>query len=168
MEIEQAIQTSLQYETKVRDLYIQAMKAAKSEAGRKVFRILAKEEQQHVDYLQKRLEEWKRNGKITPEKLASLIPSAVEIEKEIEKLPANFSTNERNLELELLHQALDLETATGNFYKKMAQELRKEAQQMFQNFVQIEENHRAIVLAEIDSLNGPGFWLHVREFDLEG
>lgn len=168
MQIEQAIQTALEYENKIRDLYLKAMKEAKSDAGRKVFRVLAKEEQHHVDYLKKRLEEWKKNGKINPEKLQTLIPSAQEIEKEIEHLPANFSETEKHLELELLQQALDLETATGNFYKKMASEMTQEAQKMFTNFLQIEDNHRSIVLAEMDSLNGMGFWLHVREFDLEG
>lgn len=168
MELEQAIQTALQFESKIRDLYLKAMKEAKSDAGRKVFRILAKEEQQHFHYLEKRLAEWKSTGKINPEKITTLIPSAQEIEHEIEHLPTNFGDKEKHLEIELLHQALELEIATGNFYRKMADEMADSAQKMFANFLQIEDNHRAMVLAEMDSLNGVGFWLHIREFDLEG
>ncbi len=168
MEIEQAIQTALQYEERIRDLYIKAMKDAKSDAGRKVFRVLAKEEQIHIDYLEVRLVEWKKDKKINIEKLQTLIPSTKEIDKEIEKLPTDFGKEQKHLEITLLQQALELETATSNFYKQMSAELKEDAQIMFSNFLKIEENHRAIVLAEMDSLNGMGFWLHVREFDLEG
>lgn len=168
MEIEKAIQTALEYETKVRDLYVKAMKEARSDAGRKVFRILAKEEQSHIDYLEARLIEWKKSQTIRVEKLQTLIPSPQEIEREIAQLPKNFGKDEKNLELDLLHQALELETATSSFYKNMTTEMSQDAGQMFANFLKIEENHRAMVLAEIDSLNGVGFWLHIREFDLEG
>jgi hypothetical protein len=49
----------------------------------------------------------------------------------------------------------------------MVAELPPEGQQLFGRFLEIEEAHAAIVQAEIDSVNGTGFWFDVMEFSLE-
>lgn len=38
---------------------------------------------------------------------------------------------------------------------------------MFRHFLEIEDGHTAIVQAEIDALEGNGFWFDFAEFDLE-
>jgi len=50
MTIEQAIKTALEYERKVRDSYLQAAKNSQDDTGKRIFKELAKEEQQHVNY----------------------------------------------------------------------------------------------------------------------
>ena len=64
MNIEEAIKTSIEYETKVRDLYITAMKKVEDPVCRKIVHTMAKEEQGHLDYLNDRLEKWKESGKL--------------------------------------------------------------------------------------------------------
>jgi hypothetical protein len=38
---------------------------------------------------------------------------------------------------------------------------------MFQRFPEIEDGHNAIVQAELDSVQGLGYWFDVEEFKLE-
>ena len=70
-------------------------------------------------------------------------------------------------ELEWLQRALKLEQETGAFYKKVVGELSEEGQQLFQRFVEIEEGHAAIVQAEIDSVQGIGYWFDVQEWQFQ-
>ena len=60
MNIEEAIHTAIKYETRVRDLYVEAMKETNDEKGRRFFQTMAKEEQGHLDYLNDRLKHWEQ------------------------------------------------------------------------------------------------------------
>jgi rubrerythrin len=71
-------------------------------------------------------------------------------------------------ELELLKKALDLEIEATAFFRRMVAELDEEAQKLFARFVEIEAGHEAIVQAEIDALNGLGFWFDFTEFRFDG
>ncbi len=73
MDVEKAIKIALEYENKVRDVYIEASNTSKSETGKKVYNQRAAEEQGHVDYLESRLKEWQKTGKITAEKIKTTI-----------------------------------------------------------------------------------------------
>jgi len=168
MEIEQAIKTAIDYETKVRDVYAQAAEQASSKAGKKAFQTLAKEEQYHLNYLNKRLHEWQETGALVVEKLASVVPPKEEIDKNISQLQAQVKPEDHEDEIQLLKKALEVEEATSDFYRKMVSELNSDAQAMFHEFLKAEEGHRNIVLAEIDCLSGMGFWFEFQEFDLEG
>ncbi|MFQ6093783.1 MAG: hypothetical protein ACE5OR_14105 [bacterium] len=167
MTVEQAIKTALGYETKVRDVYAEAVEHATDQVGKRIFQVLADEEQQHVKYLQNRLDEWKRTGMVTAVSLDTGIPSRETIANGVSKLKARMSDEDHGGELQMLRKALDVEIETSNFYKKMVSELPAEGQQMFARFVEIEEGHLAIVQAEIDYVSGTGFWFDFREFDLE-
>ena len=75
MTIEEAIKLALEYEVKVRDAYLLAAKTAIDETGKKIFKVMGQEEQSHVNYLRERLQEWQKTGKVTSEKLATVVPS---------------------------------------------------------------------------------------------
>jgi len=49
----------------------------------------------------------------------------------------------------------------------MTDELPLEGRRMFSRFVEIEEDHLAIVRAEIDYLTKTGYWFDIKEFDME-
>ncbi|MEE9150318.1 MAG: hypothetical protein V3U20_00600 [Thermoplasmata archaeon] len=172
MNIEQAIKTAIEFEGRVREVYREAERQATDPVGKRVLNVLANEEQEHLDYLGSRLEEWQKTGKIAPEKLGSLVPSKEAIEGEVSKLKdmAEIQGSEKrhSFELRMLRNALEVETETSEFYKKMVRELPEDGQQLFSRFVEIEEGHRAIVQAEIDYISGPGYWFDFREFDLAG
>jgi len=166
MTIEEALKTALQYEAKVRKVYENAVSEANDPVAMKVFRVLAQEEQEHLDYLNDRLAELKETGKLTPEKLRSVIPSKKAIAEGVAKLKGAVTDKRSERELDLFRAALQVETETSNFYKRMVEELGPEGKEFFSRFVEIEEGHVSIVQAEIDALTGSGYWFDFREFDL--
>jgi hypothetical protein len=57
MTVEEAIQTSLQFENRVRDVYGEAAARAGDAVAKKMLRVMVGEEQRHVEYLEARLAE---------------------------------------------------------------------------------------------------------------
>ncbi len=167
MTIEEAVKTAIEFEAQVRDVYHNAVEGPTDPVGKRIFRVLAGEEQNHLDYLQSRLSEWKRTGTITTEKLETTIPSEEAIREGISKLEDRMADEDRGGELKMLTKAFDVEVKTSNFYKKMVRELPAEGKRLFTDFVSIEEGHLAIVRAEIDYLTRTGYWFDFKEFDME-
>jgi rubrerythrin len=170
MTIEEALKTALEFEASVRAVYADAVVRAEDPVAKKVFGVLADEEQEHVDYLNKKVEELKTTGKVTAEGLETAIPSTHAIRAGVAKLREEARVPDRPAggELELFRAALKVENDASNFYKRMVDELGPEGQELFSRFMEIEEGHVAIVQAEIDSLTGMGYWFDFREFDLSG
>jgi rubrerythrin len=167
MTIEEAIKTAIEFETQVRQVYRNAAEGASDPVGKRIFKVLAEEEQGHLEYLRSKLNEWKKSGTLTAKRLDSAIPSRERISKGISALEARRSGDERGGELQMLSMALDVEVKTNDFYKRMVKELPKEGKQLFAQFVEIEEGHLAIVRAEIDYLSKTGYWFDFKEFDME-
>jgi rubrerythrin len=172
MDLEKAIKTAIEFETRVKAVYKEASEQVTNPVGKKVFEALAEEEQGHLDYLNYKLDEWKTDGKLTPTNLGTKMPKREAIESETKKIEGKVHSHDedrsKNTELKMLNNALAVETETGNFYKQMVRELPAEGQELFARFVEIEEGHLAIVQAEIDYISGPGYWFDFREFDLAG
>jgi rubrerythrin len=167
MTIEEAIKTAIEFEIQVRQVYRNAAEDASDPVGKRIFKVLAEEEQGHLEYLRSKLDEWKKSGTLTAKRLDSVIPSREKIKKGISALEARRSGDERGGELQMLSRALDVEVKTNDFYKRMVKELPKEGRQLFAHFVEIEEGHLAIVRAEIDYLSKTGYWFDFKEFDME-
>ena len=70
-------------------------------------------------------------------------------------------------ELDLVKAALELEKETSQLYRDLVARLPEQDRKMFGRFLDIEDGHLAIVQAELDSLNGLGYWFDVPEFALE-
>jgi len=169
MTVEEAIKTAIEYETRVRDVYADAVEQTADPVGKRILGVLANEEQHHLDYLRSRLEQWKTTAEVTTEGLKTAIPSREVIEAGVNKLKSQMAGQDRGVaELQILKKALDVELETSNFYKKMVKELPAEGQELFARFVEIEEGHLAIVQAELDYASGTGFWFDFMEFNLEG
>ncbi len=168
--LEEALKMALDFESRVMEVYTEAERQVTDPAGKRVVKVLADEEQDHVDYLNSRLMEWQTTSKITVPRLDSMVPNQVIIETEVEKLQDKMQgpSQHRDSELKMLKAALAVEVETSEFYKKMVEELSEEGKQLFARFVEIEEGHKAMVQAEIDYLNGPGYWFDFKEFDLSG
>jgi rubrerythrin len=167
MTIEEAIKTAIEFETQVRDVYHGAMEDTTDPVGKRIFRVLAGEEQNHLDYLQSRLSEWKTTGTITAERLETTIPSEESIRQGVRKLEDRMADEDRGGELKMLTKAFDVEVKTSNFYKEMVRNLPAEGRELFTDFVKIEEGHLTIVRAEIDYLSRTGYWFDFKEFDME-
>src|SRR5450631_2254289 len=65
MTIEEAIQTALEYESRVHAAYLVAASRSEDVAAKRVFAVLADEERGHITYLQGRLLEWQREGRLS-------------------------------------------------------------------------------------------------------
>jgi len=169
MTIEEAIKTALDFERRVHALYAAAAEKAGDATAKKVFATLAQEEQGHVAYLESRLVEWQKDGRLSPEKLSTVLPSAGRIRAGVGRMNAGVGKEGGGHDAELvsLYQALAAEDETSAFYLQMVRELPAEGQNLFSRFLAIEDGHGAIVQAEIDSVKHMGFWFDLKEFDLE-
>jgi rubrerythrin len=166
MDIDLAIKTALEYENNVVKVYQEAAAATLDPAGKRMFEVLVKDEQNHVSYLEYKLEEWTKTGHVTAARLETIVPPKERIEASVRSLKDRVATKSPETELRLLRRALEVELATGGFYKSVVNELAAEARPLFERFIEIEEGHLKIVQAEIDSVTGLGFWFDMQEFDL--
>ncbi len=167
MTIEEAIKTGLEFEERVRKVYSEAAKKFAEPTARRVFSVLADEEDRHVQYLESRLEEWEKTGKVTAAALETVIPSQGAIDEAMGKLTRRMGEQDFGVELEMLKKALALEIEATKFFTGMVTQLKDEERKLFSRFVEIETGHEAIVQAEIDALTGLGFWFDYAEFKLE-
>jgi rubrerythrin len=165
--IEKAIKTAIEFETRIRDVYADALNQVNDDVGRRVFKVLAEEEQHHLDYLNNRLQEWQRTGKVTVEGMETAIPSRATIEERTGEVESQMSGAGEGIELDMLEKALRVERETSDFYRGLVGEMEADAKSMFARFLEIEEGHQAIVQAEIDALTHMGFWFDFPEFNLE-
>ena len=168
MTIEQAIKTGIEFELEVRHVYSEAAKKFKDPVARKIFGVLADEEDRHVQYLESRLAEWEKTGAVTAAVLETAIPSQEAIDAALGKLSARMAEQDFGVELEMLKKALVLEIEATKFFSQMVAELKDEEQKLFARFVEIEAGHEAIVQAEIDALTGLGFWFDYTEYRFDG
>jgi rubrerythrin len=167
VELETAIQTAIDYETKIRDIYQDAGQSVHDPEGKKFFKMMGDDEQYHIDYLMERLSLWRESGKLSAKKLISNVPSKKIIRKESDKIRAHMSTKDLSSIKVTLSRALQAEVETSNFYKKLVNEMSDESQEMFAQFLEIEENHIAAVQAELDYITHTGYWFDFKEFDME-
>lgn len=168
MTIEEAITTAIEYENRVRDAYREAAGRAEHEGGRKLFEVMAVEEQHHVDFLNAKLAEWRESGSVNSEGLKTALPLARIVGAGGPQLETGDSGDVSGAELDYLRQALQFEQETSDFYRTVVGELPEEGQGLFGRFLEIEEGHLALVQAQIDQISGTGYWFDVREFNLEG
>ena len=167
MKVEEAIQTAIQYENRVRDVYYTAAKHMRNPSACRVLSVLADEEQHHVDYLEAQLSNWKDTGRLSMETLETVVPAKNRIKEGVSRLKEHMNVLDKESEIQALEQALKLEKETSDFYEQMVRELTDEAQRMFARFLEIENGHLAVVRAELDSVRNMGFWFDFREFNLE-
>jgi len=167
MTLEEAIKTAIEYEIRIRDLYVEAAEQTTDPVGKRIFQALGDDEQHHVDYLKSRLEIWQETGKLQVAKLESTIPSRETITKEVAKLKERMGQDDRKDEKQMLSKALKVEVETSNFYQKMVDEMSGDGQQMFARFLEIEEGHINAVQAELDYISKTGYWFDFKEFDME-
>jgi rubrerythrin len=168
MDLKEALTTAIGYEHKVHDHYAKGAEEIRDKRGKRVFATLAKEELGHIAYLESRLDEWHRDGRVSTPELATILPSMDWIDEARARVARD---PERAIavkdELELLKIALDLERRTSGFYRQLVETLAAEHRGLFARFLEIENAHLAIVQAEIDAIAGHGSWFDVLEIRLE-
>jgi rubrerythrin len=166
--LDEAIKTAIEFEKKVLKVYQGAERDTVDPVGRRVFSTLAEEEAGHVAYLESRLTEWQKSGRIALEELRTIVPDKARIAEGRKRMAKPMRGKPASsTEVGYLQQALLAERETSAFYRRMVSELAEDRQKLFARFLEIEEGHVALVEAELDAVNGNGFWFGMREFDLE-
>lgn len=162
----QAMRTAIEMEKSGHRFFTGAAAAVTNEAGRKVFRRLASEEMTHLQVFEKIFTaltqgtDWKEAvGQVEP---AKRVPYFDEAKKQ-------FKAADMSVELDYLRKALDLERNAMTFFSKAAREAETpEAREVFQRILAEEQSHYDLMQAEIDSINGSGYWFDVQEFYMDG
>ena len=167
MDITEAILTAIEYETTVRNVYIEAAKDAKSDVGLRVFKLMAEEEEQHVSYLKHKLTQWREKAELSSDDLKTRLPAIDEIRAAADGLQSTLAGEKSDAEMQHLIKARDVEIETSNYYKSLVAQLPAEGKRFFERFVEIEGGHLALVEAEMNAVEGMGFWFDMPEFRLE-
>ena len=169
LSVREALEIAIEFERKVRDCYARGAQTIKDTAGSKVFTVLAREEQSHVDYLEKHLAEWSATGALAPTKLTSILPTPewVRAAEAKHRGTAGMRRIAEQNELELLKTAVQLEQDAATFYHDLVRRLPPTYRALFEQFLTIEDGHLIIVQAELDAVEGWGYWFDVQEFALE-
>jgi rubrerythrin len=167
--VKEALEIALDFELKVRDHYAKGAATIKDPQGSKVFAVLAKEEQGHVDYIRSRFDELAATGTVVAQPLKSNLPSLSWVREAETKHRATASLRRmaEQHELDLLKTALRLEMDASGFYHDLVRRLPESDRPVLEQFLAIEDGHLAIVQAELDSVQGLGYWFDVPEFALE-
>ena len=167
MTLGEAIHTAINYEKKIRDIYRQSGKEASDPVGKRLFQSLADDEQYHVDYLLKKLDQWQETGKVTVDSLTPAFRTDEIPSPEAGRLMKRMSEEDRGNEKQMLSKALSVEVETSSFYEKIIGELPEDGQALFARFLDIEKGHIATVQAQLDYLSSTGYWFDWKEFDME-
>jgi rubrerythrin len=166
--LDEAIKTAIEFEKKVYDVYVNAMDKIADPVGKRIFKQLSVEEAEHVSYLKHRLDEWLEKGHIDIRQLTTVVPDKERIIEGRKRIDQTAQIRKpASTEIEYLKSAFEVEKETSAFYRQMVSELSGQGQELFSRFLKIEEGHVAIVQAEIDSVEGMGFWFDMMEFNLE-
>jgi len=167
MTIEEAIKTAIDYEIKIRDIYLEGVAAIDDKAGRRFFQALGNDEQGHIDYLQQLLAQLQQNGKITAERLESAIPSREVIDRQVGEVQSKMAEDDHGLKQQMLSKALKMEIETSAFYSQLIADMPLQEKQIFARFLEIENNHIDAVQFELDYISKTGYWFDFKEFDME-
>lgn len=167
MNFEEAILTALELEERAKQIYLEKADELKSAIATNIFTMLAKEEQGHIDYLNKQLAYWKETGEVNDEKLESAFPQKAFLEEKLEGLVKKTDPADADNEVAIFKMALEIEIKISKLYRELVATLPENTRFLFEGFLEIEECHEAIIQAEISSAVGSGVWFDIMEFDQE-
>jgi rubrerythrin len=167
MNIEQALLKAIEFENGVYAIYEEAVNTATNPIAIKIYRLMQEEEEQHIAYLEKKLETWRTKNELESGDLKTTIPDLSGEPVLTKGLPKGEDHLDPSSELGVLARVYKAESETTAFYTEMVNELQAEGQAFFRQFVEIEEGHLKLVAAEIDAVRGMGRWFDMDEFKLE-
>ena len=159
--------TALEFENKIRDLYITAISIIDDERGKAIFKRLADEEQSHIDFLEQSIDSLKSNKNITYEQLKTSIPDTDAIQKNIASMKIKIPEHMLGDLKRVLSSALKLEIETTEYYQEAFDSTEGDIKEIMGKFVEIEQRHTDVVRFELDHASHNGFWLGFPEMSME-
>ena len=159
--------TALEYEKKIRDLYISAVSIIDDKRGKVIFKTLAEEEQSHIDFLEYSLAALDKSENIDVDRLKTAVPDTETIAKNIESMKMQIPEHMLGDIKQVLGNALKLEEETTEYYRKAYAESEGEIRKILARFIEIEQRHTDVVRFELDHASRNGFWLDFPEKSME-
>ncbi len=159
--------TALQYEERIRDLYLSGVNIVDDERGKALFKGLANDEQSHVDFLKYSLDTLKSEGRIEVDKLTTSIPSQENILSNIETMKAKIPEKMLGDVKRVLNSALQMEIETSAYYLDASKKSEGDIKEILERFVEIEDRHIEVVQVELDYASKSGHWFNFMEISME-
>ena len=97
MKLKEAINSAIEYEEKVYQVYLRASEQVANPDAKKILNHLAKEEKYHLEYLHESLNRLNSGEKQIFDKLKTKMPSPEEIEKSLARLKAHLDRKSPNV-----------------------------------------------------------------------
>lgn len=133
--------------------------------GRGMFIRLAGDEFDHMRLLERQQAALVKSGDWLP---VSLPPSLIEsLVPRLSEAAIRVRGESGQNDVEALRTALALENAAVRVYSGLAADATGQVRLLFGRLAEMEQSHVALVQAELDSIQGEGFWFGVPEFTLE-
>lgn len=161
-----ALKTALEAEKEGARSYREYAQKTTDPTGRKMFEALARDEEDHAAILQEQASRlgdglsWCAYTQKESE-LQVLRPTLAPVE-------ARKRSTEGMNDLDALRIALAQEKAAIELYQQQAQTLQdKQARDMYRKLTAMEETHYDFLQAQLDHIEGTGFWFGIPEFSLE-
>jgi rubrerythrin len=165
------LKDAMELERRGHAFYLQAAEATKAPRGKSTFLTLARDELDHLKYLDEAFRSVLRDGTVpsmpapvyaapsAPMKRPDVFASPKDAAKEIKVTAGERDALKRGMEAEedsiaLYSQALALAETEGEKH-------------LFGSLVAVEQGHLTILQGEYDYVNQTGFWMGTQEFSME-
>lgn len=141
MNIKEALQAAIKYETRIRDAYRDAMQLAIDERTGLLLKALAKEEHGHLDYLRRAYATLTEKGKLDRFE-SELEKYWYEAEDSLVRVGETLESDEyKVLSVKVLQKILEVERETYSFYLQVSADLPGKQHSFFERFVKSEKRH---------------------------
>ncbi|MDZ7333367.1 MAG: ferritin family protein [candidate division KSB1 bacterium] len=162
-----ALKTAIEIEDQGLLNFLKFARQTKDTTGKNMFIRLAMDEHEHRRIIEKQLANLMEGKPL----LKIEIPKS-----EIEQVAPTIREKQQKtrgesglLEIDALNTALDLERKAAKFFRDQANLVDDpEAKSMFIRLAEWEDAHFDIIQAELDSIQGTGFWFGIPEFQMDG
>lgn len=158
---------ALEYENKIRDLYVSAVAIVDDDRGKRIFQTLADEEQSHVDFLEHSIKTLTENGSVNLKAFKTAVPNTDDLQKNIESMKIAIPEQMLGDVKRVLSSALKLEVETTQYYEKAFESAKGDIKEVLGKFIIIEQRHTDVVRFELDYASHNGFWLGFPEISME-
>ena len=147
--------------------FLKFARQTKDATGKNMFIRLAMDEHEHRLIIEKQL-----NNLLEDKPLINIEIPKSEIEEIAPKIREKQQRTRGEsglLEIDALNTALDLERKAAKFFRDQAKLISdSEAKALFIRLAEWEDAHFDIIQAELDSIQGTGFWFGIPEFQMDG
>ncbi len=162
----EALKLAMETEKRGLETYLNFAHQTGDETGKNMFILLARDELEHFEVLEKALSHLELSGRwadieVRKSLVARVVPKLLGRDVRVK--------GKRGIDqVQALQAALDQERRSIELYRsQLATATDPSARKTFRKLMEMEEAHFDIIQAELDNITETGFWFQVPEFNLE-